>query len=129
MGNLKSAAEDLQQTTLRAISGVLRKLEYLSGLRDRSGTYKHWGLSRVYGESAASKALNQAHSSAVSEVLSTPINELVKEAESVGGSGAAYVEKLEKQGAGLLPAQPAPGSLKHFNSVLRALSLVLRNRQ
>src|ERR1700704_5932292 len=59
---LKSAFEDVIGTTLAAISGVIAKLDYVSGLRSASRKgYAHWGLGRVYGESAADRALAEAH--------------------------------------------------------------------
>src|ERR1700690_3234141 len=63
---LNSALADLRATTLKAISGTLRKLQYLAGLRDAAGTYTHWGLARVHGELAATKALAEEHRSLVS---------------------------------------------------------------
>ena len=64
---LHSALEDLQETTLRAFTGCLNRLEYLSGLRDKEGSYFHWGFSRVYGDLAAQKALARAHRSQLSQ--------------------------------------------------------------
>ncbi len=65
----KSAFEDLSRTTLEAVAGYLRKLEYLAGLRESKGGYSHWGFSKVYGETPAKTALITAHREAVSEVL------------------------------------------------------------
>ena len=39
---LKSALQDLRETTLAAVSGLLAKLAYLGSLRRREGMYKHW---------------------------------------------------------------------------------------
>ena len=78
---LHSALEDLQETTLRAFTGCLNRLEYLSGLRDKEGSYFHWGFSRVYGDLAAQKALARAHRSQLSKVLAMPIRKLVQDAE------------------------------------------------
>ena len=58
---LKSVKEDLQASTLRAISGKLAKLAYLASIRLEDGTYSHWGLSRVHGEASAQEALAEAH--------------------------------------------------------------------
>src|SRR5262245_59915001 len=79
---LKSAFEDLSRTTLEALYGCLRRLEYLAGLRLPKGEYTHWGFSKVYGEQPAQKALTSAHRSAVSEVLSTPLKVLLQETRS-----------------------------------------------
>lgn len=130
---LLSAIEDLQRTTLRAVAGCLRRLEYLSGLRNREGGYAHWGLGRVYGELAAKRALAQAHRNALSKVLSTPIRELVKDAqessEMAGVPPATYVEQLSAHSSELLPPEPGAGSARHLSSVLHALSSLLKNRK
>src|SRR5271167_2810099 len=89
---LYSALEDLQETTPRALAGCLNKLEYLSGLRNKEGSYEHWGFARVYGEVAAKKALARAHRSLLSKVLAMPIRQLVEDAKQSG------------EGAGLPPA-------------------------
>lgn len=126
MTTLKSPTEDLETKTLSAISGRLRKLEYLSGLRTQSGTYVHWGLSRVYGELAANKALRCAHLALVSEILSTPLRRLLQDLEQssevAGVPPTRYAEQLSARCADLLPLEPGPGSMAHFSSVLHALS-------
>ena len=77
---LTSAWEDLQETTLDAVASILRKLEYLAGLRGTAEDYTHWGLARVYGDFPANKAIAQSHRSLVSQVLSTPIRDLADDA-------------------------------------------------
>jgi hypothetical protein len=128
---LYSALEDLQETTLRALAGCLHRLEYLSGLRDKAGSYEHWGLARVYGDLAAKKALARAHRSLLSKVLAMPIRKLVEDAkqssEVAGLPPAAYVEKLAAASPNLLPHGPGAGSARHLSSVLHALSSLLKN--
>jgi hypothetical protein len=123
---LNSPAEDLMANTLEAISGRLRRLEYLAGLRNNGGIYVHWGLSRVHGEYAANKALASAHQSSFSQVLSTPLETLLREVEQsceiVGISPIAYIQQLSSHMDGLMPGSMGTGSVRHFNSVLRALS-------
>jgi hypothetical protein len=130
--SLISAFEDLQQTTLKAVPGMLRKLEYLSGLRDSEGGYAHWGLTRVYGDLAAGRALAQAHRALLAKVLAMPIRNLVEDAEQsskmAGVPASAYVERLSNTGVGLLPPGPGAGSARHLNSVLHALSSLIRSR-
>jgi hypothetical protein len=130
---LKSAFEDLRETTLQAITGCLRRLEYVSGLRHKREDYGHWGLGRVYGDPQANKALTQAHRTLVSQVLSTPIRELVEDvnlSSSVAGlPPSAYLDRLRKRGVDLLPSSPGAGSARHLNSVLYALSGLLKNRR
>jgi hypothetical protein len=128
---LHSALEDLQETTLRAFAGCLNKLEYLSGLRDKEGSYEHWGLARVYGELAAKKALARAHRSQLSQVLAMPIRKLVEDARQsskvAGVPPADYVERLATTTPNLLPHGPGAGAARHLSSVLHALSSLLKN--
>lgn len=127
---LSSAVEDLRSTTLKTIQGGLRKLEYLAGLRAGGGTYTHWGLARVHGELAASKALAEEHQLVTSHVLSMPIRNLLEDLEEssqqAGMPAAAYVERLSGQGTSLLPSQLCSGAELHLSSVLRALSCLLK---
>ena len=73
---LKSALQDLRQTTLAAVSGLLAKLAYLGSLRRREGGYEHWGMSLVHGEESSERALRTAHTEVLSKVLRTPISDL-----------------------------------------------------
>jgi hypothetical protein len=130
---LKSALEDLSGTTLRAISGCLRKLEYLAGLRTREGDYAHWGFGKLYGQNAANKVIASAHREVVSEVLSTPLATLLRDVEDssleAGIETEPYLGKLVKNGDHLLPEDPGPGSARHLSSVLHALLGLERNRE
>jgi hypothetical protein len=130
---LKSAFEDLRETTLQAITGCLRKLEYVSGLRHKREDYVHWGLGRVYGDPQANKALTQAHRALVSQVLSTPIRQLVEDVEVssrlAGLPPSTYLDRLRKRGLNLLPNSPGAGSARHLNSVLYALSGLVKDRR
>jgi hypothetical protein len=128
---LNSALEDLRGTTLQAISGSLRRLEYLARLRTLQGTYVHWGLARVHGSAAATKALEQEHRAVVSKILSTPIQRLLAEVEEcsrqAGVTPGQYLEKLSQE-LNLLPPEPGAGSTQHLNSVLRTLSSLVKNQ-
>jgi hypothetical protein len=130
---LISALEDLSHTTLEAVAGCLRKLEYLAGLRAREGTYSHWGLGKVYGRATANKALGTAHREVVSEVLSTPLGMLLEDVEKssavAGLNPRQYLENLAQRDSTLLPSDPGAGSARHLSSVLHALLGLERNRQ
>ena len=129
---LKSALQDVKQTTLSAISGLLGKLSYLASLR-RHGRYEHWGIQMVHGEESSERALKTAHAEVVARVLQTPLKVLVEDLEeSSRGSGIAaqaYVEKMREHFDALLPGdrQDTPAST-HLNSVLLALSSLEQNR-
>jgi hypothetical protein len=128
---LNSALEDLRATTLKAISGSLRKLEYLAGLQNSQGSYAHWGLARVHGELAANRALEQEHRLLLSKILSTPLRGLLADVEQSsameGKTAAGYLEQLAQRDR-LLPAQPAAGTERHLNSVLQALLSLAKTR-
>ncbi len=122
---LKSALQDLRETTLAAVSGLLAKLAYLGSLR-REGGYLHWGMSLVHGEEASNRALKAAHTEVLSSVLRTPISDLVEDLlESSRGSrqpAGACVESMREQFSELLPSPEDTASARHLNSVLVALS-------
>jgi hypothetical protein len=130
---LKSALEDLSRTTLGAISGCLRRLEYLAGLRASKGAYEHWGLGKVHGEASAKKALTAAHRATVSEVLSTPLRELEEDVANSSNNAKMgteeYLETLTRKQQELLPINPGGGSARHLSSVLRALLGLERARE
>jgi hypothetical protein len=129
--SFKSAFEDLSQTTLEAVSGCLRKLEYLAGLKRWGNEYWHWGFAKVHGQPAAKRALRDAHGAVVSEVLQTPLKVLLEDVEMNSGDTdpERYLEELRKKEKDLLPADPGAGSARHLSSVLHALWRLERNRQ
>lgn len=123
---LKSALQDLRETTLAAISGLLEKLAYLGSLRRREGGYLHWGLSLIHGEESSARALKAAQTEVLSNVLRTPISELVEDLRQSSAksnqSAEAYVEGMREQFSELLPSPDDTASAAHLNSVLTALS-------
>jgi len=129
---LKSALQDLKETTLAAVSGLLGKLGYLASLRAQ-GRYEHWGMEAVHGQDSSERAIRTAHAEVVAGVLRTPLASLEEDLEeSSRGSGVPpqmYVERLREHVEDLLPGErkdsPATG---HLNSVLVALSSLAKNR-
>lgn len=123
---LKSALQDLRETTLAAVSGLLAKLAYLASLRRREGGYLHWGMALLYGEEASERALKTAHVEALSAVLRTPVSNLVEDLHQASAdreiTPAAYVEGMRGQASELLPSEQDTASARHLNSVLVALS-------
>ena len=130
---LKSALQDVKETTLAAVSGLLGKLAYLASLRRRHGRYEHWGIETVHGAESAERALKTAHAEVVAGILRAPISSLMQDLqESSGGSGVtplAYLDQLRGDFEDLLPegrqSSPIPS---HLNSVMVALSSLERNR-
>ena len=129
---LKSALDDVLDVTLTAVSGIVGKLEYLSGLRETSHSYSHWGLSRVYGDGAAQQALAEAHSAFFLATLRTSLRTLRDDAELSSREGQKpadeYVEDLRSRLPSLLPSDLGGGSARHFSSVLHALSSLASNQ-
>jgi hypothetical protein len=130
---LNSALEDLTSTTLRAVAGMLGRLQYLSSLRSAGGRYLHWGLERLYGEQAAQEALTHAHHSVLAKILATPLRELLDDLEEcstqAGLTPRNYLKNLRNCSLDLLPENPGSGSEQHFNSVLYALSNLQQGRR
>jgi hypothetical protein len=129
---LKSALQDLRETTLATVSGLLAKLAYLGSLRGAGGGYRHWGLSQVHGSESSERAMKTAHTEVLAEVLRTPLPSLVKDLrESSGNSGTssgAYAEELRGQLQDLLPEERKNSpAASHLKSVLLALSSLEKN--
>jgi hypothetical protein len=131
--SLKSALQDIKETTLSAVSGLLGKLSYLASLRSGQGRYEHWGMETVHGVESSARALRQAHMEVVAKVLRTPLPALLEDlkqsSEGCGIAGLQYLEKMRGRFEDLLPEgrQNAPSST-HLNSVLVALSSLERDR-
>jgi hypothetical protein len=130
---LKSALQDLRETTLDAVSGLLAKLAYLASLRRREDGYLHWGMSLLHGEEASDRALKAAHTEVLSTVLRTPISELVEDlrqsSQDSQKTAGAYVEGMREQVSELLPSPQDAASASHLNSVLVALSSLEKNQK
>lgn len=131
---LKSALQDVKETTLTAVSGLLAKLAYLASLRHGQGRYQHWGMELIHGQEPAERAFRAAHSEVVAGVLRTPLETLTEDlTESSRQSGVepkVYLEQMQDSFEDLLPEgkQNTPVST-HLNSVLVALSSLERNRE
>lgn len=70
LGLNRDAHSDLWRNTLSQIPSVFGRLVYLSALRDtNSGRYEHHGLSLIFGESEADRALRRTHIQTFSEWL------------------------------------------------------------
>jgi len=66
----RSAASDLWRNTLSQIPSVYGRLVYLASLRNpNNGNYEHHGLTLVFGEDEANKALKESHSAVFAEWL------------------------------------------------------------
>ena len=130
---LKSALQDLKETTLAAVSGLLGKLAYLASLRRGHGRYEHWGMEAVHGPESSERALRTAHAEVVAGVLRTPLESLEEDLEeSSQGSGVApqeFVEGMREHFDELLPSERKDSpAASHLSSVLLALSNLAKHR-
>ena len=131
---LKSALQDIKETTLSAVCGLLGKLVYLASLRRAQGRYQHWGMDAIHGPESSERALKAAHTEVVTGVLRMPLESLTEDLQqSCRNSGIdpqSYVEQMRDCFDDLLPEgkQGTPVST-HLNSVLVALSCLERNRE
>ena len=131
--SLKSALQDIKETTLSAVSGLLGKLAYLASLRQGHGRYQHWGMESVHGAESSERAMRQAHTEVVARVLRTPLAALQEDLKAssceTGIAALDYVEQMRGHFNDLLPEgrQNTPTS-SHLSSVLLALSSLERNR-
>jgi hypothetical protein len=118
--------EDFMHRTISSVEGMWSKLEYVADLRQEGGGYEHWGLARVFGHESAERAIAVAHRNLVLELLRTPLPKLMEEARLSARQHDMpvnmYVQGLYTRGEELLPERLGGGSVKHFNSVLLALS-------
>jgi hypothetical protein len=130
---LKSALQDVKETTLAAVHGLLGKLAYLASLRRARGGYEHWGLESVHGVESSERALKTAHSEVVAGVLRTPLalleDDLEESRRDSGVAAHTYVEQMKNRFEDLLPSdrRDSPAA-SHLSSVLVALSSLKKNR-
>ena len=122
---LLSAYEDFVVRTLAPLPGLLARLVYLGSLRSEAGDYRHWGMSRAYGDGSASEALAQAHTEVWLEVLRTPIPALFAETQDLAMGSETWRGQCER----MTPPDVSGGTKRHFNSVLLALSLLSQAAQ
>ena len=125
--------EDLESRTLRAVSGLLGKLDYLSRLRAPDRSYSHWGLARVHGESATQRALVDAHRGIVTQILRTPLQSLLRDVDDSRNPKETgpvdFLEKLKDHSLELVPPGPGAGTGRHLSSVLHALWHLAKTRR
>src|ERR1700722_1786270 len=131
---LKSALQDLKETTLAAVGGLLGKLAYLASLRRSPGGYQHWGLQSVYGQESSERALKVAHAEAMTGVLRAPLaaleEDLQQSSRANGVTEGNYVQMLRESFNDLLPGERKDSpAATHLNSVLVALSSLEKNRE
>lgn len=76
---LFNVAEDFKRYTLSAFSTLLEKMAYISSLQDSGGRYRHWGLSRLFGDHRAQKGISAVHSELAMNLTRVPIRNIYRE--------------------------------------------------
>ena len=130
---LKSALQDVKETTLAAVSGLLGKLVYLASLHHAQGRYQHWGMELVHGPESSERALKTAHTEVVAGVLRAPLSSLLEDLKQSSHDGGivpqAYVEGMRERFEDLLPGERLDSpAASHLSSVLLALSSLEKHR-
>jgi len=123
---LKSALQDVRETTLAAVSGLLGKLLYLASLR-QDHAYRHWGMARVHGPESAERALKTAHGEVLAGVLRAPLASLTEDLEETSRSQGLLPQTCVEEMRGnfddlLLEERKDSPKATHLSSVLTALS-------
>ena len=131
---LKSALQDVKETTLAAISGLFGKLGYLASLRQGHGHYEHWGMQLVHGAESSERALRAAHAEVVSGILRTPMEsleqDLEKSSHEQGVGPRAYLKEMQEHFDDLLPGERKDSpAATHLSSVLVSLSKLEKHRE
>lgn len=71
--------EDFKRYTLQALPTLVEKLAYVSSLLSEEGRYVHWGLTRIFGDVKAQKAIRAVHSDLALELVRIPVRSLYGE--------------------------------------------------
>ena len=76
---LFNIAEDFKRYTLNALPTLLEKMAYISSLQNSEGRYRHWGLSRLFGDHRAQKGIGAVHSELAMNLIRVPIRSIYRE--------------------------------------------------
>ena len=130
---LKSAYEDLRETTLSKIEGIWGKLAYVAERRSQNGTYQHWGLERAHGAEVAQEAFVRVHYSLINAILQTRLRllreDLLQNSAAAGTSPVSCVTELRAGLPRLLPLNCPKMTELHLISVLQALAALETHSQ
>jgi len=76
---LLNVAENFKRYTLKALPTLLAKIAYISSLQNSEGRYRHWGLSRLFGDQRAQKGIAAVHSELAMNLIRVPIRSIYQE--------------------------------------------------
>lgn len=74
-----NVAENFKRYTLSALPTLLEKMAYISSLQDSNGRYRHWGLSRLFGDHKAQKGISAVHSELAMNLIRVPMRTIYRE--------------------------------------------------
>ena len=130
----RSAFSDLWRNTLAQIPTVFGRLVYLSSVRNsNSGKYEHHGLTLLFGEEEANKALKKSHSQSFSEWLEFNLEEQKDDLDLYLSSLPQDRKTVLHAWVGMapyknfLPTSVKPPERKLYLADLNAILEVLRN--
>lgn len=90
------AAENFKQRTLSALPTLLERLAYICSLQMPDGQYRHWGLTRAYGQRSAQDAIRAAHEEIAVAMVGSPVREIYQEyQQAIGREDGPEVLKPE----------------------------------
>src|SRR5882724_2042048 len=98
---MRNPVEDVWRS-VRALPGRFSQLLYLASLRDRTGDYQHWGLTREYGDARTAAAFRHCHRKTYDGLLQTEFSELLDmlhaQCQQSGGESGAILSELLHEG-------------------------------
>ena len=89
---LFNVAEDFKRYTLNALPTLLEKMAYISSLQNTEGRYRHWGLSRLFGDHRAQKGIGSVHSELAMNLIRVPIRSIYREYSDQRGEHPEFLE-------------------------------------
>lgn len=133
---IQAAIADLKKHTLRGLPGDIARFVYLAATRDyNTGRYYHEGLSHLYTQEFAARALEECHNDVFEDLVRLSIEDLLAQFERYVSSGCAqadefidFWEKAEPYRVAI-PLASDPISAQLFNSNVKIALAILRHRE
>ncbi|MEJ7607220.1 MAG: hypothetical protein WKF37_13375, partial [Bryobacteraceae bacterium] len=130
----RTAASDLWRHTLSQITSIFGRLVYLSSLRSvHTGQYEHHGLSLLFGEEEADRALVRSHEESLLGWLEMRLEDQKADVDhyldNLPGNRREVIENWLRLSPyrNLVPAGSAPMQREHFAANFEALLVLLKN--
>lgn len=131
----RTAESDFWRHSLLPITGLTERLVYLSALRSGdAGRYEHDGLTLLYGEKDADKAIRNSHRKVFQEWLAMGLREKVADFQSYLDSTGTDARRIFHQWATAasapveLPAGSAAAEKTLFQSDVRNVLAILNSQ-